>query len=642
MSKIRILELSLRNFKGIKDFKIAPAGKDMNIYGDNATGKTSLMDAFLWLLFDKDSSNSSNFNVKTLDRLGNVIHGLEHEVIAVLDIDGHQVELQKIYKEKWTKKKGQAETTFTGHNTDYFINGVPKKLEEYKAYLAQIVPEDTFKILTNPLYFNRSLDWKSRRKIALDMCGELADEDVFKQDKSLTELSDLLVDKSIDDLKAEMSARRKKLNEELKSIPYRIDELSRENLEIDIEGLTTKRDELQGKLSDVKNSKGIDYDFRIRNINGSISVLENQIKEMKQNLTSEIRENIDTAMESLSSIKTSYYKSKDKAEELNRKIRSNEREVQTIEKDMDGLREEFRRASVEVFDEDSICCPTCKQNLPIDEVNSLREKFETNKQNYLSEINSEGKSNKSKLEEIIFSLEMWQAELKEVDEESTLFEGMMKDKMGEINNLEQQLRSIDISSLPEYKECQSKINHLNLQKQELSKMAEQQDNAVEIKELESQISEVNKELAKVDLIKESEKRIEDLKDRERTLANMVAETEKIEFLCGQYVITKSNLLEDKLNSKFEIVRFKLFNVQVNGGIDDTFITTVDGVPFEDLNNAMKINAGLDIIATLSEHYNLIAPIFLDNRESVNRIPDMEAQVVNLIVSNDKNLRVEVE
>ncbi|MFS8541495.1 MAG: ATP-binding protein, partial [Tissierellales bacterium] len=203
MNEIKLLELTLRNFKGIRQFTLSPNGLNANVYGDNATGKTTLMDAFLWLLFDKDSQNSSNFNIKTLDQDGNVIHGLEHEVTAKLSIDGKVVELQKIYKEKWTKKRGEAERTLTGHITDYYINGVPKKKTEYESYLNNIIDENTFRILTNPLYFNTSLHWKQRRALVMKICGEVDQEEIFKKNSKLIELKPLLIDKTIDDLKAE-------------------------------------------------------------------------------------------------------------------------------------------------------------------------------------------------------------------------------------------------------------------------------------------------------------------------------------------------------------------------------------------------------------------------------------------------------
>ena len=642
MNEIKILKLSLRNFKGIKDFTLSPEGKNVNIYGDNALGKTTIVDAFTWLLFDKDSQNSSNFNVKTLDENGNVIHGLEHEVKAKLEIDEKVIELQKIYKEKWTKKRGEAERTLTGHTTDYFINNVPKKKSEYENYLSNIIDEETFKILTNPLHFNTNLHWKDRRNLALNICGEVDQEEIFKKDKGLIQLRPLLKDKSIDDLKAEMTSRRRKLNEELKSIPYRIDELSREDVEVDVEELTKKKKELESKLDEIKNSKGIDYNFRLRGINGSVELLENELKKLEQDLTKGIREQFNNSMEQKSKVSKDYYQAKAELEENTFKINKLEKTISKLTKEVKELRNRFKEVASSKFDEGSTICPTCNQKLPEQDIQSLIKVFEDSKKEELDVINEAGKAAKQDLLKATDELEG----LKSVQGPKMEVVEKLETELAvidlDIKNFEERIAKADVTELEEYKEIQNTLEKLYEEKEEVEKLAEQQYNSKQTLELESQIVEINKELARVDLAKENEKRIEQLKDRERELAQMVAKTEKIEFLCDQYIITKAELLEDKLNSKFKTVKFKLFDIQVNGGINETFVTTVNGVPFEDLNNAMKINAGLDIINTLTDYYNFKAPIFIDNRESVNEIVDVESQVINLIVSKHKSLRVEVE
>lgn len=642
LSEIKLLELSLRNFKGIKDLKLTPGGNDLNIYGDNATGKTTIMDAFIWLLFDKDSSNSSNFNIKTLDKLGNVIHGLEHEVIAKLEIDSKVIELQKIYTEKWTKKRGQADSELTGHTTDYFINGVPKKLNEYKDYLKQIVDEDTFKILTNPLYFNRVLDWKKRRTIALDICGELSVSDVIDKNNKLIELKDLLIDKSIDDLKAEMAARRKKLNEELKSIPYRIDELSREDIEIDIAALTKEKLAIKIKLDEVKSFKGMDYDFRLRTIRGTITFLETESKRMEQEATQAVRDELNNAYEAKSQADKELFELLPELNKTYNKIEMLEETKLRLTENMEALRVSFKETSNLVFDEASTTCPTCHQGLPSETIESLTNHFETDKATKLENINTKGKELKVVLEQINNDI----AELTTAKDNLEIKHKGSSDYVANLDEdvkaLQTKLKNINIVDSKEYREIQLKLEELRKEETDLIDLSKKQDNTAQLLVLESQINDIDKQLAKVDLIKDNEKRIKELSDRERELSQMIVETEKIEFLCDQFVITKSNLLEDKLNSKFNIVKFKLFDVQVNGGINETFVTTVDGVPFEDLNNAMKINAGLDIINTLTDYYNFKAPIFIDNRESVNSIVDVKSQVINLIVSKDKNLKMEVE
>jgi len=642
LNEIKILELKLRNFKGIKELKLSPGGKNINIYGENATGKTTIMDSFLWLLFDKDSQNSSQFNVKTLDNKGNPMHGLEHEVVAKIEIDSKEIELQKIYKEKWTKKKGQAESELTSHTTEHFVNGVPKKKKEYTEYLAQIINEDTFKILTNPSYFNNNLNWKDRRSIALNICGDLEDKEVIDQDKKLKDLKDLLKDKSIDDLKAEMSSRRKKLNEELKSIPYRIDELSREVEEVDIDLLNKEKKVLEEKLNELKNSKSVDYDFRLRGINGSIAMLGNEIKDLKRTATEEIRANLDSSNKAKYNLEKSVNDSDSKAFKINNNAIGLRELIDKIEKEISELKEKFKDIKVTEFKKESTICPTCQQELQSEKVDSLITEFENNKTIMLKNINETGKQKKEKLEKAQEELKQSEKELEEIKEELEATKEMLEGKNKEVAEYEKEIENIDIRKTQEYKERRNKIEELEIGKVEVEENIKDRDHTDKIKEFENRILEINKDLAKVDLAEQNEIRVNELLKREKEVAQMVAETEKTEFLCDQYVISKSNLLENKLNSKFNLVKFKLFDLQVNGGINETFITTVDGVPFEDLNNAMKINAGLDIINTLTDYYNFKAPIFIDNRESVNKIIDVKSQVINLIVSKDKKLKMEVE
>ena len=640
MNEIKILELNLRNFKGVKDFTLSPEGKNVNVYGDNATGKTTVMDAFIWLLFDKDSQNSSNFNVKTLDENGNVIHGLEHEVSAKLEIDGKVIELQKIYKEKWTKKRGEAERTLTGHTTDYFINGVPKKKTEYETYLNNIIDEETFKILTNPLHFNSNLHWKDRRNIAMAICGEIPDKDVLKHDEKLVELEPLLGDKTIDDIKAEVASRRRKLNEELKSIPYRIDELSREDIDIDVDILIKKKKELESKLSEIKGPEKPDYDFQIRVINGRITVLENEIKELEQDAAKDLREQLNQLSEDISNVTKSYYESKSILGKLEIDEKICKTDAETLAQEIEGLRNKFKEISAQEFNQDSTICPTCGQILPADNVLKQIENFDNEKRNTLESINEKGKNLKQSLDSTNKKLKLVEGELEEAKKQVEMLDGILNGKSQEYEEIEKQIKNIDVTESKEYKEIQEKLSKLHVEKEEIERLAKEQDNSGQILDLENQIAEINKELARVDLAKENEIRIEDLKDRERQLAQMVAETEKIEFLCDQYIVTKAKLLEDRLNSKFNTVKFKLFDIQVNGGINETFETTVGGVPYQDLNSAMKINAGLDIINTLTSYYNFRAPIFIDNRESVNEIVDTGSQIINLIVSEDKKMKVE--
>lgn len=225
--EITLLKLTLRNFKGIRDYVLNPDEANVSVFGDNAAGKTTLFDAFVWLLFDKDSQNKKDFEIKTLDAAGKVFHKLEHEVEGVLVVNGKRITLRKVFAEKWSKKRGSATEEFSGHTTDYFINGVPAKKAEYDEAVNGIVNENIFKLLTNPMFFNEQLKWQERRKILLEVCGDVADSEVIESNKSLASLPAILGDRSIEDHRKVIAARRSKINEELEKIPIRIDEVYR-------------------------------------------------------------------------------------------------------------------------------------------------------------------------------------------------------------------------------------------------------------------------------------------------------------------------------------------------------------------------------------------------------------------------------
>ena len=224
---MKLTKLTLRNFKGIKDFTLDTKGESVSIFSDNGVGKTTLADAWFWLLFNKDSLNRSDFEIKTLDQDGAAIPMLEHEVEGILSLDGKPLTLKKVYSESWTKKRGSANKEFTGHSTDHFIDGVPVKKNEYEAKIASIVDDRAFALLTNPRHFNEVLSWRERRELLLNICGDITDDAVIASDGKLGKLPDILQGRSLEDHRKVIKAQMVKLNQELTTIPVRISEVQR-------------------------------------------------------------------------------------------------------------------------------------------------------------------------------------------------------------------------------------------------------------------------------------------------------------------------------------------------------------------------------------------------------------------------------
>jgi DNA repair exonuclease SbcCD ATPase subunit len=646
MSKDIILKsLKLKNFKGIKALTI-DFSKVTNVFGENATGKTSLFDAFTWLMFDKDSQDRTTFEIKTLDSNNQVLHGLEHEVTGVLSVDGRDATLTKVYKEKWTKKRGETERELTGHETLYYINEVPVKKSEYQEKINSIINEQLFKLISNPLYFSTNMKWQDRRKILLDIIGDITSEGVIGYKGNLRAIEALLVDKDIDTLKKSLSARRKKLNDDIKSIPYRIDELNNSIREMDFEALEFEKLEI---ISSVKSVE--DKILDSSKVNEELLLEKNQFYELKSKLKNMEFRAKEEAQKPLHELKVKLYELNNQASTCKINIRSlesdlsyDEKQAAMLENDLRTLREGYSKINEEVLDipEESFICPTCKRPLEEHDVESqkvtMQENFNLNKFNKLADINTQGKSKKDRLlrlkeniAKVKEHLESEKLQLKSLEVEIEVY-------TNKINNFN---LALNFESNQEYQDTFKQIQELESKLEQPAATANQvADLRAKKRELEHEIEDLNRQLNYKYMNANTKARMEQLLEEEKKLAQQIAELEGQEFLCEEFIKTKVELLEGSINSKFKYVSFKLFDTQVNGGLVETCEALINGVPFSNANTASQINAGLDIITALSEYYGVQAPIFIDNRESINHILDTGSQIINLIVSKDKNLRVE--
>ena len=636
MSKIILKSLRLRNFKGIKDLTMG-FSKVTNIFGENATGKTTIADSFFWLLFDKDSRDRATFEIKTLDSNNNVIHGLDHEVTGVLTVDGRDTTLTKIYKEKWTKKRGEAERELTGHETLYYIDEVPVKKKEYQDKVSSLIDESLFKLITNPLFFSANMKWQDRRKVLLDIIGDLTDEEVINYKNDLKALGGLLVDKDIDTLKKSIQAKKRRLNEEIKAIPYRVDECNNSIKELDFEALENSKREIVNSIKSVEeqlldsskvNEELLKQRDKIYKLKSKLQELEYQAKTDVNKPLRDIEIKISNHMVEISRLEN---------EKLNKQRRLSRitSSITDFKQDMDRLRNEFNEVNQHLLEinENEFICPTCKREFEAEDIESkkheMTENFNQNKAKRLKNIQNQGIGYKNEVEKL--SLEA--SEIEEDIKALNLRIAAEKSSLEDLQSFKENFRPVIIET-EEMKLLKEEITELE------SKLEQpNSSNNLELKskkyQLQSELEGVNKQLAYKEQNEVLKARIKELQEEERTLSQQIAALEGQEF-----IKTKVELLESSINHKFRYVSFKLFNTQVNGGIEETCEALIDGVPFSNANTASQINAGLDIINALSSHYGVEAPIFIDNRESVNNLIETDSQVINLIVSTDKNLRIE--
>lgn len=645
MNRIKLVSLIIKNFKGIK-YMVLTFTDLTNIKGENGTGKTTIFDAFTWLLLDKDSMDRQSFEIKTLDSNNRVIHGLDHEVTGIINVNGREIKLTKILREKWTKKKGEAERQFTGHETLYYIDEVPVLQSQFKAATGKFMNEQLFKLISNPLYFSMNMKWQDRRKVLIDIIGDIPAERVINYRKNLGTLADLLKDKDIDTLKKSLAVKKRKLNEDIKAIPIRIDESNKALQEFDFNSLEEELFQFEESLKEMEekllNFSKINEGFledkkRLYALKTKIQDIEERIRSEKDREKRELEYRVRNCNYEISSIIRNIEEEKTKKDNLSKKI-------ETLEKTNEVLKAKWYeiKDSELIFNENEFICPTCYRAFEEKDIErkkaELKANFQGDKENNLRRISQEGKENNIKIEEWQGQLRSAEMSLISLKEKLSLEEG---DKEKAVEALKNFVYSVNLEEEEEYRDLKEQAEALE---KVLSNPVEDSMEISSIKEergeIISKIDECKKKLAAREQNEKINRRILELKEEERALALQIAELEGQEFLCEEYTKAKVELMEASINSKFKLVKFKMFNTLVNGAVEDCCEALINGVPFSNANKASQINGGLDIINALCQHYGVEAPIFIDNREGINSILDSSSQIINLIVTRDKELEVE--
>lgn len=656
---MKLLKMVLENFQGIKELTLDFDGKSASIYGDNATGKTTVFNAITWLLFDKASTNAKNYTPKTKGKDGDV-HNLEHSSEAVFKTETDRiVTLKKVYKEVYKKKRGSATEEFSGHTIDYYTDGVPVKEKEFVAAIENLCGDsELMKMLTMPDYFPEQLSWEARRKLLLTICGDVSDEDVIHGNSELKELSDYLImpgttdqSYSVDEYKKIASAKKSDINKQLDEIPGRIDEAQRaipdttgmnaDEIEDNIAILTAKKDKLLEEKATVSTG-----DAATIEIKKALSELETDIQKSKSaHIKKQNEVNEGTNQE--------IAKARDELRYIIKKQQTNADETTKLQEKRSklvSLREQLVKDYQEVnnvcWDEGKEMCPTCGQGLPPEEIEELKSQFNIRKSKKLTEINERGQEECSK--DIIKDVEKQLAE-KEV--EGKAIKQTLEEQEKLIEALQSKLQEVEpFEDTGEYAAIASKMDELRVKLNDESKCTIEAVRAVQAK-IDTVNADIEAEKAKTLQLKMADsqnKRIKELNQKEQTLAAEYEKLEKGIYLCEQFIKAKVSALTEKINDKFKNVRFRLFQEQINGGLKEdceVMIPTKEGrmVPFAFANNAARINAGLEIIAAISESCDIQMPVFIDNAESVTHLDDMDTQIIRLVVSeSDKQLRLEVE
>lgn len=645
--EIRLKQLHLENFKCHKSLTIAFDGGNTSIYGDNATGKTSIYDAFVWLLFGKDSGGNGEqtINIKPLDADGSVRdHNCVTEVEAVLLADGEEVSLKRTLREVWTTRRGNSEAVYGGNTSEYFVDGVPCKASAYRDKVADLVDEDRFRLLTTVNYFAGTLDWKKRREALFDLFGGLNDREIMSTDQRFASLLEAMGNRNLEDTRKVLTRQKKDYSVTRNEVPARISECEKTISDlsgVDFDGakaeaatLSARRDQLQKELLSIEQNTAVQAkQMELREAKLELHQLEEENRRF--------REDQRRTLPDTGRLSDAIEKDKYALASAERGLDMRIREIGRCDSMIDEIRKAWMDVNAEQYS-GSDTCPTCGQNLPASQINQAVKAFAEDKKKRLEALVEKSKAYKNQ-----------KAKCQKEAEEQKLYVANLERNIArneqELKEAKKANEGAVVSDMPDYGQRKESVTswissvqrELDGLRQDASRSASELRRR--ISELSADIDRANETAGKRGAYEYAQSRIETLREEARAAAENLSALDKLLYLMDEYSRYKAFFVENGVNERFRLARFRLFREQANGGVEDRCDVTYDGVPYIGLNNGMKINVGIDIINTLSRAYGVTVPLFVDNAESVTKLEECGCQVIRLVVSEmDKELRIEHE
>lgn len=648
-----IKSLALTNFKSIKELTVNFSPDVTNIYGANGSGKTTIVDAVNFLLYQKDANGKSDTSMRPYAADGELIHDIDTVVKGVFNDANGDFTLEVVYKEKWTKVSGSAERKLTGNTTEYYIDGVPKKQADYKAFVAENFKEPWFSLTSNPNTFP-NLKWQEQRKLLMELFGQGVDDEALLAQPEFASVAADIKKYGPADLKAKLLKEKKGYAKEIIELPARIDERRKSLSSID----DAAKVEADARLVLMKYEKPLEELQQKRAailtgvqrsaLESKIVVLESKLEAIRNVRRDQLAKIKEPFLQKAAEIKAKSEGKEEQISILRKQVLNYERSINSRKEDLEKLGDTWESVDSEVFSDTE--CPCCHRPYTEEMLQPMLEQFNQSKSERLEEINQKGIAIKTQLDSDVAARTELLAEINKLSVDSSeadaaaLAENNKKmqaavDKLAPLEEFvhpETHEKFWDLSeSLKlrkhEYEECRLDIN---IQLQKVDK---------QITEASAPVEKAREALARLRLDCETREVIAQLEDKKRTAMLMQGEAEARLAALDLYISSKMQALSDNINKAFANVNFKLFERNIsNEGIVETCELTMHGVPYRQLSNAEKCKAGMDVIDAISGRLNICNPVFVDNRESITSIDTLgEYQLINLYVSpEDKTLRIE--
>lgn len=661
MKEIIIKQLTLLNFKCVRDLTIDFDSRVTNISGRNGLGKTTIFDAFTWLLFGKDSQDRKKFDLKTLDSSGRIIAQLPHEVSAIIAINGEEVRLTRRFSEKWVKRAGETEPVFTGNEEERFYNDVPCSAKEYDAKIADICNETVFKFITSPVCFSAQ-SAAAQKQMLFKMAGSITDSEIAAGNEDFERLLELITGKTLEEFKKEIGAKKTRLNGEITDIPGRIDEKKRDlslipeqdwaALEKEREAKQNERAEIVNQFEQFAAAQRKANSQRLADIE-ELGKLRSKKSQRVNEVTQEATAGFYEKKQAQNNLQFQITSLRGEIDNHNRSIETAEREIKACAETRERLIKEYQRlykqtAEIQAeqleFNESEFICPTCKRPLDIADIEARQAEMTENFENQrgirlqrvadaIEENKRLGKANNAKREQYEAQIEKCRADIKTAEDRIKEIEA--SPEFSEIitePNVKPLLDSDTVIA-----ELDKEIQQLEAKTAEEVPQADNSDLKARHNALNVEIDGITADLRAKEVRSRLQNRISELETKYQSLNEEIAELERLEFTITEFSKARSEAIERRINGLFSLVKFRWIATAINGAEKETCEATLNGKPYSTCSTGEKILIGLDIINAISASQGIFAPIFIDNAESLTRELPMKSQIINLRVSFDDKL-----
>lgn len=654
MKQIIIKSARMENFKRFHEKTIEFGEKVTSIFGQNYRGKSSVADLFSWVMFNKSSTGNtegSQFRPRRYDENGVNIDHVDVVGELILMIDGEEVKIRKVQRQKWVRHKGDDYDSYMGDETLYEWNDVPVSATNHKKKVEEIISEEVFRMISNPAAFP-SMDAKKQREFLLKNVANITDADVFALNPEFDFVKDAMGKNTLEELEARTKKEIAAYKDKQKEIPVRIDQESKRIENVDFSEKEMQLESLQAELANVEaklEDTGKAYE-KLNELKMKQAIIRSEIEDLKAVLEAKRKANVKTIQDYIKNAENDIYtlRAAIKSKENQLEIHKTSNEVD--ERGLEALRKKYSDAMAMKLDENAFICPVCKQTIPEDQQEKIRADFEEEKKNTIAGLNEKGKVLNQHVQERKTSISVLEIEISKLKEKEASVIRIKEEQEKLLSNVQSQ--PLNVGSEEEYASMQEKIAEADKLDKEISEISTADADALR-EQLKSQrttiqeaILEVNKSLAMKSVIERSKAAVEALKAEMVEVTQSLANREKLENAIDKFKRAKMDMLSERINGKFKVVKWKLFELQKNQKFADVCVCMVNGSCYgENTTSATeRMMAGMDIISTLQEIYQVEAPIFLDDADLYNEwnIPAMDSQLIKLCVSEDEDLRIEKE